>query len=178
MALIQRLTRLFKADFHAVLDNVEEPLSLLKQSIREMEDDLHRNQFSLKQQQQALQHNHSRQEDTKTILQGIETDLNTCFESGNEALARSTVKRKLATQRLEQSLKRQQQSLQEEIDHLSHRTRENQARLESMRQKLEVFSDQEIHPYQDQPKHFNSASISEDEVEIALLQEKQKRSHS
>ncbi len=40
MALINRISRLFKADFHAVLDQIEEPEMLLKQAIREMEDDL------------------------------------------------------------------------------------------------------------------------------------------
>ena len=40
MALINRISRLFKADFHAVLDHIEEPEALLKQAIRDMEDDL------------------------------------------------------------------------------------------------------------------------------------------
>ena len=38
MALINRVTQLFKADFHAVLDRIEEPEQLLRQSIRDMED--------------------------------------------------------------------------------------------------------------------------------------------
>ena len=41
MALINRISRLFRADFHAVLDRVEEPEVLLKQALREMEDALH-----------------------------------------------------------------------------------------------------------------------------------------
>ena len=40
MALINRISRLVKADFHAVLDQIEEPGQLLKQAIRDMEDDL------------------------------------------------------------------------------------------------------------------------------------------
>ena len=40
MALINRISRLFKADFHAVLDQIEEPEALLKQAIRDMEDEL------------------------------------------------------------------------------------------------------------------------------------------
>ncbi len=40
MALINRISRLFKADFHAVLDQIEEPEQILKQAIRDMEDDL------------------------------------------------------------------------------------------------------------------------------------------
>ena len=33
MALITRVTRLFRSDLHAVLDNIEEPKILLKQAI-------------------------------------------------------------------------------------------------------------------------------------------------
>ena len=40
MALINRVSRLFKADFHAVLDQLEEPEQILKQAIRDMEDDM------------------------------------------------------------------------------------------------------------------------------------------
>ena len=43
MALITRISRLFQADFHAVLDRIEEPEQLLKQAIREMEDSLELN---------------------------------------------------------------------------------------------------------------------------------------
>ena len=40
MALVNRISRLFRADFHAVLDQIEEPDLLLRQAIREMQDDM------------------------------------------------------------------------------------------------------------------------------------------
>ena len=40
MALITRVARLFRADLHAVLDRIEEPDVLLKQAVREMEEEL------------------------------------------------------------------------------------------------------------------------------------------
>ena len=40
MALINRMSRLFTADVHAVLDRIEEPEALLKQAIREMEEEV------------------------------------------------------------------------------------------------------------------------------------------
>ena len=40
MALITRLSRLFQADLHAVLDRIEEPDTLLRQAMREMEEAL------------------------------------------------------------------------------------------------------------------------------------------
>ena len=36
MALVNRLSRLFQADFHAVLDRIEEPDLQLRQAVREM----------------------------------------------------------------------------------------------------------------------------------------------
>ena len=42
MALITRVSRLFQADLHAVLDRIEEPEVLLKQAVREMEEELAR----------------------------------------------------------------------------------------------------------------------------------------
>ena len=42
MALIRRVARLITADVHAVLDQIEEPEIVLKQAIREMEEELAR----------------------------------------------------------------------------------------------------------------------------------------
>ena len=44
MALINRMSRLFTADVHAVLDRIEEPDVLLKHAVREMEEELARNE--------------------------------------------------------------------------------------------------------------------------------------
>ena len=44
MALITRVSRLFQADFHAVLDRIEEPEVLLRQAVREMEEELARDE--------------------------------------------------------------------------------------------------------------------------------------
>ena len=48
MAIIQRLSRLFLADFHSVLDHIEEPESLLKQALREMEEELEQSEKRIK----------------------------------------------------------------------------------------------------------------------------------
>ena len=48
MALITRIGRLFSADLNAVLDRIEEPDVLLKQALREMEEDLQRDAQQLK----------------------------------------------------------------------------------------------------------------------------------
>ena len=95
MALINRISRLFKADFHAVLDKIEEPEQLLKQAIRDMEDDL-----ANTEQRIAL---HTHDQDTLSTrsgeLQGsiaeIDEQLDLCFESEKDDLAKSLLRKKL-----------------------------------------------------------------------------------
>ena len=55
MALITRLTRLFRADAHAVLDRMEEPDVVLAQAVREMEEDVGRTSRQLKARDIELQ---------------------------------------------------------------------------------------------------------------------------
>ncbi len=82
MALINRISRLFKADFHAVLDQIEEPEALLKQAIRDMEDDL----AGATQRINLCAHDQETLSVRKTELEDtvseFEIKLDLCFESG------------------------------------------------------------------------------------------------
>ena len=99
MALITRVSRLFQADLHAVLDRIEEPELLLQQAVREMEDELSRQQqkiLVLEQEQVELK---SRESEIDNRLREMEQELDICFESEQEDLARTVVRRKLETKR-------------------------------------------------------------------------------
>ena len=86
MALITRVSRLFQADFHAVLDRIEEPEILLHQAVREMEEALAREE----QRSKVLQHEQrqliNREANLKQSLHDIEEELDTCFEAGNDVI--------------------------------------------------------------------------------------------
>ena len=92
MALITRVSRLFRADIHAVLDRMEEPELLLKQAVREME------------QQIA-----GRRHDLGQRLQETQEEMDLCFDTGNESLLRALLKRKLETERFAKFLDRKQE---------------------------------------------------------------------
>jgi phage shock protein A len=100
MALINRISRLFKADFHAVLDQIEEPETLLKQAVRDMEDDLASTAQRIKlcaHDQDALQH---RKAELEGSVAEIGSQLDLCFDSGKDDLAKSLVRKKLEAERL------------------------------------------------------------------------------
>ena len=92
MALINRLSRLVKADFHAVLDNIEEPEQLLKQAIRDMEDNLAETEQRIllcANDQEALS---VRRMELQNAIDEINAQLDLCFASEKDELARSLIK--------------------------------------------------------------------------------------
>ena len=80
MALINRMSRLFTADVHAVLDRIEEPDVLLKHAVREMEEELARGE----QRARALEHEHEalgeRQRKAEAALKELGEQLDVCFD--------------------------------------------------------------------------------------------------
>jgi len=176
MPLIHRLTRLFRADLHAVLDRIEEPDVLLKQAIRDMEQAMAHDEQQLKVLNHEMGQLVARHDELEQNFSDLETELDICFAAGHEDLAKALIKRKLETQGFIKFIKRKRDSLQTTTDELSKRMEENRRRLESMRQKAEVLAeDCKIH---EQDLHWNTPdfSVRDEDVEVAFLREKQQRS--
>lgn len=176
MALITRVSRLFQADFHAVLDRIEEPEALLRQAVREMEEELARDEQHSKLLQHEQRQLMARESELSQSLQAIEQELDTCFRAGNDDLARACIRRRLETQRFGKQLCRQRGLLGETLHDLDTRIRENGARLESMRQKAELLAGATVRPASDW--RMPDISVRDEDVEVAFLHEKQQRSRS
>jgi len=176
MALITRVSRLFRADINAVLDRIEEPGMLLKQAVREMEDELARDEQRLKAMQLEHAQVSGRSAELDRTLAGFEQELDVCFASGEEELARSVVRRKLETQRLASLLARRQQTIRESSTALAAQVEENRTRLESMRQKSEILAEEATVARGDDNWTAGDCVVRQEEVDVALLREKQQRS--
>lgn len=184
MALINRISRLFKADFHAVLDQIEEPEALLKQAIRDMEDDLASATQRINlcaHDQEALTVRKSELEDT---VSEFGTKLDLCFESEKEDLARNIIRKRLETERLLKRLNAKQIANAKYLSEQRAMLDQNNSTLESLRQKAELFA-QHVPVQTDGSTEFDDTAwigremtVAEDEVEIAFLREKNLRSAS
>jgi phage shock protein A len=177
MALIDRLARLFQADLHAVLDRIEEPEVLLKQAIREMEDELaacERHIRCLQQEQQQLL---QRQSDVEQSLLRLDEELEICFDSDNDNLARGLVKRKLEAQLFLRAIGRRREALDKDLRAQQARLQENRTQFESMRQKAELLAVEPQAAKPDDPfvQSATEFAVHEADVEIAMLREKQRR---
>jgi phage shock protein A len=175
MALITRVSRLFRADLHAVLDRIEEPDILLRQAVREMEEEVARDDQHLR----VLSHEHrelvSRESDLNRSFGEMEAELDLCFESGNDDLARALIRRKLETQRMCKLLSRKRGVLDETLGALRIRLAENRGRLESMRQKAELLAQHEAPAQTEEVWTSPDVSVRDEDVEVAFLREKQRR---
>jgi len=181
MAIINRITRLFRADLHAVLDRIEEPDALLRQSVREMaaaiDDDerhlqqLERSQLQLSRQQEQIQ---------ASQLQ-LAQELDICFTAEQEELARGLIRRGLEAEQRLSVLDRNHSITATSIDDLTQRLRQNRTRLAAVAQKLALLpavtigSECSADGHGDTTSGGNTNFISDDEVEIAFLAAKQQR---
>lgn len=182
MAIINRISRLFTADVHAVLDRMEEPEVLLRQSIREMEEQLagtgrHINGLVCEREQIE-----ARQQQIEKSLVEIESQLDVCFAAGKADLARNLIRRRLENQRFSGLLAARRDGTEKELAASHRRLDENRVRLESMRQKAELFVENErpvFSPERDKsPRGFADTRVSDDEVEVAFLAEQRRRTES
>ena len=184
MALINRISRLFKADFHAVLDQIEEPEQLLKQAIRDMEDELATTEQSIilcAHDQEALG---VRKNELKNAIDEIDTQIDLCFESEKDGLARSLIKKKLEAERLLKRLVSKYEANEKYLVEQRSMFDENRGTLEGLRQKAELFA-RRTPVDRDGTSEFDDIAwmardmvIGDDEVEIAFLREKTLRSAS
>jgi len=175
MALIRRVTRLFRADFHAVLDRVEEPEILLRQSIREMEEGLTRDEQNCRRHEREREQLVKRESELRQLLASLAEELDVCFAANKEDLARSLMRRKLETERSIQLLSRRHETLAVQLDQLAQRLNENRSRYESMRQKAELFDQQNREFDNEEGWSGIDVRIRDEDVEVALLKERQRR---
>ncbi len=182
MALINRISRLFKADFNAVLDRIEEPEQLLKQAIRDMEDEL----VAAGQRVRSRTREHEllgqRSTELEDKLVALEEELDLCFASRKHDLARSLVKKKLERQRLLQRLASQQTANEKDLDKMREQLDADHSTLEGLQQKAELLmqrgpSDCGV-ATDDASWLKNEFVVSNDEIEVAFLREQQARSAS
>lgn len=184
MALINRVSRLFKADMHAVLDQIEEPEQLLRQAIRDMEDEL----TATDQRIAVCAHDQDalsvRKNELETSLTEIDEQLDLCFKSKKDGLAKTLIKKKLEAERLQKRLSSKYAANDRYIDEQRKLLDENRATLDGLRQKAELFAGRtSSHPdgvseFDDIAWMARELTVSDDEIEIAFLREKDLRSAS
>lgn len=172
MAIITRLSRLFQADAHAVLDLLEEPDVLLRHSVREMEQAVADEAAAIKRLRGQRQRTSNQLTELRSALEQTDQELDLCFANDKDELARTFVRRKLELAASIRTVEQRGQELERRLEDREASHRVNQARLDGIREKAELVLDRGAESVD---RASPPAGVSEEDVEVALLREKQRR---
>src|SRR3990167_6638924 len=137
MTVLTRLSRLFRADLHALLDRMEAPDVLLLQAIRDMEGEIQLQQQEQKKRALEQQQLQRRCSELQERLQQQEAELDLCLEAGNDALTRALLRRRLEQEQTLRLLQQRLQTLTEKMRSADNELRQQQRELQTLREQAD-----------------------------------------
>lgn len=179
MSVIKRVGRLVKADIHGILDCLEEPESIARQAVREMREEIERCEQEMEAAAARSRKTKRAIEQIMEKLQGFEEQLELCFAAGDEKLARAILRRRIEHERSRAELEEAYRRSRQEVEARDRQLSDYRQRLQSIEQKLELLLQTE-HAREESSGDCvyrdSRCAVSDEEVEIAFLREKQRRS--
>jgi phage shock protein A len=161
---------------HAVLDQLEEPEAVLRQAIREMEEELARQQQRRKWVRTEIESVSTKIAGFEEMARELDAKLDICFANDNETLAKKITRRKLETAKLVEHAAAAREALSRQLDEIDALVETNTDQIECMRQKAAILAIDESGSAGSGDRSITG--IDDDDVEIAYLREKQARASS
>jgi len=172
MTVLTRLSRLFRADLHALLDRMEAPDVLLQQAIRDMEGEIQLQQQEQKKRALEQQQLQRRCSELLERLQQQETELDLCLDAGNDALTRALLRRRLEQEQTLRLLQQRLQTLTEKMRGADTELQQQQRELQALREQAEAL----LQTPSSTRDAADACAVTEADVELALLKAKSRRS--
>lgn len=165
MTLVKRFTRLVKADLHGILDCLEEPESLLKQAVREMEEELESKNQEIRRLEEKEKTLKEFSINRSKFFEKIQEEVELCINSGNDDLARSKIKRRLETEKEIHEAQHLQEENSKKLKEARESVKSMASRYESLKQKMQIF-------VSEKNEHEAGNIISDEDIQVAFLKEK------
>ncbi len=177
MQFFDRFINLAKADAHGVLDSLEDAGLVLKQCLREAENELVSNQSRRDELVRWIEQLDNQREALGKRSQTLDDEIRLAIAKDAEDLARFSIRRLLATQRRREEIGEEIRAAGEERNELEARIAMQDAELSELRQQVEDYlarqraSEAGCTSSHTDPEvgHF----IREEEVELELLRRRQ-----
>lgn len=174
MTLISRMSRLFRADIHHLLDCMEEPEIVLKQAIREMEDEISRDDEEKNRIESLKLRLQSEHEELQVEIEAMQNNIRSAFGVEDELLAKSFVKRKLIAERRIERIKRDAAKLEKSREEFERKITERRKKLQEIQEHARLYK--KAHPQEKKSWSNNpvqtQSEISQEEIELAYLEAK------
>jgi len=179
MGIMTRILRLWKADIHGVMDQFEDKELLLKQHLREMENNLQHKKGRLKHISET---SHRIQNDLtarQLEIDKLEKDLNLALTKEKDDIAKLLIRKLRVQQNHCKQIHQQCESMTKEQEQLSQIIEEQKLQYETLKIKAATFCREA-----EQTKFYaastvsnetgNTYSIDEEEVELELMRRKER----
>ncbi len=178
MAILSRMMRLFKADVHGVMDQLEDKGLLLKQYLREMEASLEDKDNRLNRIEQVIRQAESGLGRREEEIQKLESDLDLAVRREKDDIARMLIRKRRSLQGSCEQLKLQIDALSREKNDLSETLARQRLQYDQLKVKVAAFGQQARSGgfddilVEDSPSQAWGAP-TEEEIELELLQRKE-----
>lgn len=178
MGMMTRIMRLWKADMHGVMDQLEDKALMLKQCLREMEQSLQQKQRRLNQLRSTCEQIQAQLAARDKEQLKLEADLSLAVNKNKEDIARLLIRKRLVLQGECERLSRQSRQLEEEQMRLSQLVQQQQNQYEQLKIKCAAHCQQAEQRAGDDNSDIWSESAgslypSEEEIELELLRFKE-----
>ena len=179
MGIMTRFVRIFKADIHGVIDQLEDKGLLLKQYLRDMEAALEQKKARLQKvkvsRNQALRQRDRYQQE----IDKLEQDLEVALKRDKDNIARLLIKKIKPLTRLRKDIEAQIATLDLEIARFKEGIDQQQIQYEQLKQHAtEYFHQAEQKEWEKTMPDFIPGNftqeLTEEEVELELIQRKEK----
>jgi phage shock protein A len=178
MGIMTRFMRLCKADIHGVMDHLEDKGLLLKQYLRDMEEELGRKEARLRKMVASQEKAQQDYERYSQECEKLDQDIEAAIDKDKDDIARMLIKKLKPLAHHRQELGRHIQSLRQEIRQFQESVEEQRLQYEQ----LQLRSKEYFHRVErEQWEATISAAVpsrvsgepSEEEVELELLKRKE-----
>jgi len=178
MGIMTRFVRIFKADIHGVMDQLEDKELLLKQYLRDMEQSLEQKEIRLKKMNAAR--NQARRECDKYSLeiQKIEQDIEAAIKRDKDDIARLLIKKLKPLSKLRDGLQHHLNALDQEAASFQDCIARQRLQYDQLKHRAtEYFHTAEQNEWEKARSIVSPGGISEEisaeEIELELLQRKE-----
>jgi phage shock protein A len=178
MAILTRIIRLFKADIHGVMDQIEDQGLLLKQHLRDMEESLVQKETKLKQM--CFARDQVRQDYEKGLKESnnLEQDLEVAIRKDRDDIARMLIKKLKPLAYIQSERCSHIDRLNHEIEQFKEDIDRQRLQYEKLRQQVAIFfhrseTQNEDYSRQAVQADFSVHDLSDEEIELELLQRKE-----
>ncbi|GBC60274.1 phage shock protein A [Desulfonema ishimotonii] len=180
MSILTRMIRLWKADIHGVMDQLEDKPLLLNQYLRDMEAALAHNEAELNRL--VASRNQARQSHEKYTaeIETLENDLDAAIERDKDDIARFLIKKRRPLSRHREDLERHIRTLEQEIAQCRENLDSRKLEYERLRLRAGEYLRKSEQTNREQDLsgiYTESASETpcEEEIELELLRRKEAR---